>query len=68
MRRKYSIVMTKCRRCGKPLATGNRSLYGADQLKKRLGSICEGCITDEERHEILDGQRKAIHTNLRANN
>ncbi len=49
---KFQLVKTTCRRCGKDLYTGNRSLYGLDEAKKRLDRICSDCITVEERNEI----------------
>ena len=57
---KIAIISTTCRRCGKPIATLNRSLYGADELKARLDRICTDCITVDEAQEILNGQAEAI--------
>ncbi len=50
---KFQLIQTTCRRCGKPLMTGNRSLFGLDEAKKRLDRICANCITPEEQAEIL---------------
>lgn len=60
MGRRIYIVETKCKRCGKPLHTTNRSLYGADALKAELGSICSACTTPEEKERILHGTASAI--------
>ncbi len=57
---RFHLVSTECRRCGKPLMTGNRSLFGADAAKARLDRICEACITPEEQAELLGEQAKAI--------
>lgn len=54
-RSRLMLVYTNCTRCSKPLTTLNRSLYGADALKSKLGSICSDCITPEERHEMEQG-------------
>ena len=51
-RPKFRLIHTTCRRCGKPLMTGSRSLYGNDAAKARLDRICGDCVTDEERHEM----------------
>jgi hypothetical protein len=32
--------------------TGNRSLLGLDEAKKKLDRICSECITPEETNEI----------------
>lgn len=57
---RFQIVYTNCRRCNKPIATGNRSIYGADQLKAKYDRICESCITPDERHAIEQGLASAI--------
>ena len=54
------IISTTCRRCGKPIATLNKSLYGCDELKAKLDRICTDCITVDEAQEILKGQAEAI--------
>jgi RNase P subunit RPR2 len=54
MRRiKFALIKTTCRRCGKELYTGNRSLYGLDQAKAELDRICKDCITADEHSKIL---------------
>jgi hypothetical protein len=52
VRPKFRLTHTECRRCGKPLLSGNRSLYGNDAAKGRLDRICDGCTTPQERAEI----------------
>jgi hypothetical protein len=59
-RQPLRILTTTCRRCGKPVATASRSLYGADAAKARLDRICEACCTPEERREMLTLQADAI--------
>jgi len=51
---KIHIITVSCKRCGKQIAAANRSLYGLAQLKAQYGSICQTCITDDERHELLE--------------
>ena len=55
---KFRLMETTCRKCGKPLMTGNRSLFGLDQAKAKLDRICKDCITPEEQSEILRLQPK----------
>jgi ribosomal protein L32 len=50
---KFELIETTCKRCGKKLFTGNRSLYGFDEQKKRLDRLCGDCITPKERQELL---------------
>ena len=57
---KVRILTTTCRRCGKPIATLNKSLYGLDELKARLDRICTDCITVDEAQDISDAQAQAI--------
>ena len=57
---KVKVISTVCRRCGRPIATLNKSLYGCDELKARLDRICTDCITVAEAQEILNGQAEAI--------
>ena len=57
---KVKVVSTVCRRCGRSIATLNKSLYGCDELKARLDRICTDCITVDEAQEILNGQAEAI--------
>lgn len=52
MRKRFKLIQTACRICGKPVMTGNRSLYGNDAAKARLDRICDDCVTDEERQEM----------------
>jgi len=52
-RQKFHLIQTTCKRCGKPLMTGNRSLFGFDKEKAELDRICKNCITPEENHRIL---------------
>ena len=47
-RTRFHLVHDTCRRCNAPIMTGNRSLYGADDLKARFGSICSRCFLPEE--------------------
>lgn len=49
---KFRIVTTKCRRCGRQVGTGNKSLWGNDKAKAKLDRICSDCITPEEREAI----------------
>ncbi len=59
-KRRIHLIHTECKRCGRPLMTASRSIHGADQLKARLGDICDACITKEEEREIEQGIAGAI--------
>lgn len=61
--KKIQIQTTNCRRCGKTLATLNRSLTGANDAKAKLDRICESCITPDESREILEAQAASILRN-----
>ena len=52
MKKKFELIETTCRRCGKSLMTGNRSLFGFDKEKNQYDRICSQCITLEEKHFI----------------
>jgi hypothetical protein len=47
------IIQTACRRCGAPVATASRSVWGLDALKAKLERICEACMTPEEQDAML---------------
>jgi ribosomal protein L37E len=51
MKKKFELIETTCRRCGKKIYTGNRSLFGFDKEKAELDRICDSCITPEEKHK-----------------
>ena len=52
-KQKFQLIETTCKRCGKKLFTGNRSLFGFDKEKSELGRICKNCITSEENNRLL---------------
>ena len=54
------IVMTRCKRCGKKIAMTDKSLYGLEHLKAKWSSICEDCITTEERVKMLTDIGKSL--------
>jgi hypothetical protein len=60
MGRKNTLIHTSCRRCDKPLVTMTRSIYGLDSLKAEYGSICEDCISKEEKDKLLKSMSKQI--------
>ena len=61
MRRpKFELIKTSCRRCGCELYTGSRSLFGADAAKAKYDRICDKCVTEQERNEMLNAQASAI--------
>lgn len=48
------IFTTKCKRCGKMIASSRWSMTHS------LGQICSGCITPEEKQQIIDDQIRII--------
>jgi hypothetical protein len=59
MKRGCKIRLGNCRRCGKRLATGTRSLIGAEALKRKWELICATCLTPAERVELERDMRRA---------
>jgi hypothetical protein len=53
-KQKFRLIETTCKRCGKKLFTGNRSLYGFDKEKTELDRLCKDCITPEENKRLLN--------------
>lgn len=51
-KKRFELQKTTCQRCGKDIYTGNRSLYGMDDLKAKYGRICSACMTEAERQEM----------------
>ena len=62
-RGRIELVLVPCKRCGFPITTTNRSLYGLDSLKAQIGVICQTCVSLEEQFEIAHNIGKAL-TNL----
>lgn len=60
MRKHIQVYETTCIRCGKTIYTANRSIYGLDDLKARLGRVCEACCTPEENHEIQEAMAEVL--------
>jgi hypothetical protein len=59
-----NLVKVNCKRCKKPIMTLSKSLHGVkDSEKARFDRLCNDCITDEEREQILIIQYKAIKEN-----
>ena len=58
-RKRFYLYKTKCKRCGKEIFTGNKSLFGLDALKEQLGKICQNCITPKEKR-LLESARPRV--------
>jgi hypothetical protein len=63
-RQPIRILTTTCRRCGRPVATADRSITGADAAKRQYDRICQGCTTPEEERAMLAAQAGAILAEL----
>ena len=60
MKRHIGVHETTCKRCGKTIYTADRSIYGLDELKARLGRVCETCVTPEENQEIQEAMANCL--------
>jgi len=47
---KFQLINSNCRRCGGPIITSNRSLFGSDAKHEKFAGIC--CLTLEELKEM----------------
>jgi hypothetical protein len=49
-KRAFYIVFVRCNRCGRRLASGSRSLWGAGEEGPRhlYGQVCTSCLTPAE--------------------
>lgn len=47
---KFQLINSTCRRCGEPIVTSNRSLFGADAKHAKFAGIC--CLTPDELKEM----------------
>lgn len=63
---KYQLYETKCKRCGKPLMTSTRSLWGSDEGHSKYSGICSSCLTNTENEDMVrfikEGILRAINT------
>lgn len=46
------IYLTKCKRCGKLIISSTQNERKGDD---KYAGICDNCITEEERKELLQG-------------
>ena len=64
MRRRISKIefyTLPCRRnCGKLLTTTVHSIYGLNELKRKYELICNKCLTEEEKKEMLNSMANGI--------
>ena len=62
MRRKATLRMGNCKKCGKELLTSSKSIYGLDKEKEEFGVVCSSCTTKEESASLLHsiGEKIAI--------
>lgn len=65
-RKQFHLIATTCRRCGKPLMTGSRSLWGAENARAKFAEICSDCITPEDRAEMEQAVNAAVLTKVTA--
>lgn len=54
------IYLTKCKRCGKPLASLTQSIWGANDAQTKYAGICEGCMTEKEKQELQNMVNTAV--------
>jgi hypothetical protein len=52
-RTRFQLISTTCRRCGKPIATGSRSLFGLEDLKTQYDRVCQDCLSSDEQNDLL---------------
>ena len=62
---RFKLIPVRCPRCGKEVYTGNRSLWGADQVKAKYQGICSSCITPEEKAEMMQELSEAVYLKVR---
>jgi hypothetical protein len=54
-KQKIEFYTEECRRgCGQLLTTSTRSILGMDDLKNKYHLICSKCLTEHEKHEMLN--------------
>jgi hypothetical protein len=63
---KIQIITAPCRRgCGTQLATASRSIYGADEAKRKYELICNDCLTAEEKEHMHNSIANAAMSKMR---
>ena len=66
-KRPIQIILSKCRRCGKPLATASRSIWGIDPaIRQKYQLICDKCLKPEEKKELEQASVEAVKRNIRS--
>lgn len=64
MKNKIKLFQIRCKKCGKPITTTNRSIYGAEDLKAKYGELCCDCVSVEEKARINYDLGIFLTTNL----
>ncbi len=49
---RIQMITAPCKRCGNPVTTASRSIYGLDRQKAEFGVVCSNCATPEEKYDI----------------
>lgn len=57
---RFHLIQTSCRRCGKAIYTGSKSLIGTPEMKARYAELCADCFTPEEREQMDQDFRHLI--------
>lgn len=52
MMRPKRIVKKLCSRCGKPVVTLNRPIHASQTTYDKWNSICDTCMTPEEKQQV----------------
>lgn len=62
---KYQLYTTECKRCGNPVTTSTRSLYGANSAHAKYAGICSDCMWPEEREEMQRQIQNAVFSSIK---
>lgn len=58
------LLPVKCKRCGAPVYSLNKSILNNPTGKAEVGILCSNCATPEEQHQILNQQGLALVKSL----
>ena len=54
------LKITKCKRCGREIATLTEPIYSSEETMKKWQGICSRCVTDKEAFEMMMDLNKDV--------
>lgn len=57
---RIEIVTTKCKRCGKQIASMSQPVYSSQATMNKWRGICKDCVSDAERFQMMQDMNEDV--------